>query len=401
MPRMWHIFTILALATGPFAAQAAPQHAFAMHGAPALAPGFTHLPYVNPDAPKGGALIFGESGTFDSLNPYVLKGTAPWGVGVHVVESLMARNYDEPFTLYGLLAESVETPPDRSWVAFTLRENARFSDGAPVTVEDVIWSFQTLGTQGHPRYRKSWAAVSKIQATGPRTVRIDFSEPNRELPLILGLRPVLKKAQFQGQDFAATAQVQVIGSGPYIIDDFEAGRQITFRRNPDWWGRDLAVNRGLNNFDRVRYDYFRNTEALWEAVKGGQISIFADRNPARWVDGYDFQAVADGELIRGEITNQRPTGMEGFVFNTRRAMFADRRVREALALTFDWEWVNDRLYRGAYARIQSYFGGSALGWDGAAEGGRTRDPGPVRPAPGHVGRRLASAGLGRVRTRPA
>ena len=342
-----------------------------MYGEPALPAGFRHLPYADPDAPRGGRLVLGETGGFDSLNPYILKGNAPWPIGVLTVESLMARSYDEPFTLYGLLAETVETPPDRAWVEFTLRAEARFSDGTPVTVEDVIWSFETLGVQGHPRYRNAWAGVADVRQTGPRKVRIDFAEPNRELPLLLGLRPVLKKAQWDGTDFASAASVPVIGSGAYVIDAWEPGRFIEFRRDEDWWGEDLAVNRGLHNFDRIRFEYFRNQEALWEAVKGGGISIFADDDPVRWAEGYGF-AAAEGALQRAEIAHQRPTGMEGFVFNTRRAIFADRRVREALALTFDWEWINSRLFRGGYARIGSYFDNSPLGFEGVAEG-RERD----------------------------
>ncbi len=376
MTRLLHIFAIAVffaispvLSPGKVGdARAEPVHGLAMHGTPALPTGFTHLPYANPDAPQGGSVIFGEVGTFDSLNPYILKGRAPWPVQVHSVEALMARNWDEPFSLYGLLAESVETPPDRSWVAFTLREEARFSDGSPVTVEDVIWSFETLGTVGHPRYRNAWSGVSAISATGPRMVRIDLAEPNRELPLILGLRPILKKAQWEGQDFASAGNVLPIGSGPYVAEKHELGRVIEFRRNPDWWGKDLAVNRGLNNFETIRYDYFRNQEALWESLRTGAISIFADYDVARWADGYDFPAMREGRLTRAEFAHQRPTGMEGFVFNTRRAIFADRRVREALALTFDWEWINQRLFRGQYTRIQSYFGNSPLGMSGAAEG---------------------------------
>ncbi|MEM9138626.1 MAG: extracellular solute-binding protein [Pseudomonadota bacterium] len=285
---------------------------------------------------------------------------------MHVVESLMARSFDEPFTLYGLLAETVDVAEDRSWVAFTLREEARFSDGSPVTVDDVIWSFETLGSEGHPRYRKAWEAVSSITATGPKTVRIELGVDNRELPLILGMRPILKKAQFDGTDFAGSGAVEVIGSGPYVIESHEFGRSLTFRRNPDWWGRDLPVNRGLNNFDTLRYEYYRNPEVLWEAVKSGEVSIFQDGDPVRWEDGYDFQVYRDGGLKKGSIPYQRPTGMEGFVFNTRRPIFADRRVREALALSFDWEWVNQRVFRGGFMRIQSYFGGSPLGFDGEA-----------------------------------
>lgn len=339
-----------------------------MHGAPALPESFDHLPYVNPDAPVGGRAVFGEIGGFDSLNPYILRGTAPWAVGAHMVETLMARNYAEPFSLYGLLAESIETPPDRSWVIFRLRPEARFSDGSPVTVEDVIWSLETLGTEGHPRYRNSWAAVRSISPVGERGVRIDFNEPNRELPLILGLRPVLKKAQWAGRDFTRSGLEPLIGSGPYLISEVEPGRYITFRRNPDWWGRNLPINRGLNNFAEIRYEYFRNGDALWGALKTGAISIFVDADPVRWAEGYDFPAVTEGRLKRGEIPHSRPTGMQGFVFNTRRAPLDDRRVREALALTFDWEWVNKRLFRGQYTRIESYFANSPLGFRGPAEG---------------------------------
>lgn len=340
-----------------------------MYGDPALPHDFKALPYVNAQAPQGGDVVFGETGGFDSLNPYVLRGRAPWSVQVHVVESLMARSYDEPFTLYGLLAETVETPEDRSWVAFTLRESARFSDGTPVTVEDVIWSFQTLGTEGHPRYRNAWAGVKAISQTGPRTVRIDLATANRELPLILGLRPILKKAQWDGLDFADSGQSEVVGSGPYVIDSYEPGRFIAFRRNPDWWGRDLPINRGLNNFDTIRYSYFRNADALWEALKGGEVSIFADYDPVRWAEGYDFEAAQSGDLQRGEIRHQRPTGMDGFVFNTRLDLFASRKVREALALTFDWEWINERRFRNQYTRIQSTFSNSRLGFTDPAGAG--------------------------------
>jgi len=309
----------------------------------------------------------GERGGFDSLNPFTLKGRAPWGIASLMIESLMARNYAEPFALYGLLAESIETPPDRSWVAFTLRAEARFSDGSPVTVEDVIWSLETLGAEGHPRYRNAWSAVAAVRATDPRTVRIDFREPNRELPLIMGLRPILKKAQFKGRDFADADDVPV-GSGPYVLEAHEFGRFAAFRRNPDWWGANLAVNAGMNNFGEVRLEYFRDAEALWEAVRIGAASMFYETDPLRWVEGYDFSAITDGRLVRGEIPHFRPTGMEGFAFNTRRAIFADRQVREALALTFDWEWINQRLFRGQYARIKSYFDNSSLGFEGPAEG---------------------------------
>ena len=339
-----------------------------MHGKPQLSIDFTHFPYLNPEAPEGGTLVLGESGSFNSTNPYVLKGRAPWLVGRLTAESLLTRNFAEPFTLYGLLAETVEVPDDRSWVAFTLRESARFSDGSPVTAEDVVWSFETLGTKGHPVYRNAWKGVREISITGPRTVRLDLAEPNRELPLILGLRPILKKAQFDGRDFEESDDIQIVGSGPYVIDKLELGRFIEFRKNTDWWAADLPATQGLHNFDRVRIEYFLNRDAMWEAVRTGAISLFQDTDPVRWAESYDFPAMQDGTLERGEIAHGRPTGMDGFAFNTRREMFADRRVREALALTLDWEWINDRLYRGQYSRAESYFANSVLGFDGAASG---------------------------------
>jgi len=395
---------VLLAAVWPAAAVPEPAHGIAMHGQPALPPGFAHLPYANPDAPKGGRVVFGELGGFDSLNPFLLKGRAPWGVKAHTVESLMARSWDEPFTLYGLLAESVETPEDRSWVEFTLRPEARFSDGSPVTVEDVIWSLETVATQGHPTYRNAWEAVGEVRQTGPRSLRISFNERNRELALIMGLRPVLKKAQWKGREFARSGLEPIIGSGPYVIDSFEPGRFITFRRNPDYWARALGVSRGLDNFDEVTYDYYRNSEALWSAVKTGTVSIFNDGDPVRWAEGYDFPAAQDGRLVRGEIAHGRPTGMHGFVFNTRRTVFADRRVREALALTFDWEWINQRLFRGQFRRIQSYYDNSPLGFSGPAVGREAELLAPFAASlpPGTLEggwRPPASDGSGRDRTR--
>lgn len=363
----WATFWLLAVA-----ARAEPMHGIAMHGKPMLQREFRHLPYVNLDAPRGGRAVFAEIGAFDSLNPYILRGRAPWPVQAHTAESLMARNYAEPFALYGLLAETVETPADRSWVAFTLRRTARFSDGSPVTVDDVIWSLETLGTEGSPAYRAAWQAVASIRADGERRVRIDFNTPNRELPLIMALRPILKREQWHGRDFTQPGMEPVIGSGPYVIAAAEPGVSITFRRNPDWWGADLPINRGLNNFDEVHYDYFRNGDALWEAVKTGSVSIFAEPDPVRWVEGYaDLPILAEGRMAQRDIPHGRPSGMQGFVFNTRRAPFDDRRVREALALAFDWEWINARVYRGAYRRITSYFGNSDLAFDGSAEGRET------------------------------
>ena len=376
MPKGFHIrpflfripvATIAALGVfAPGIAIAGPEHAIASHGVPALAAGFENLPYVRPDAPKGGRITIGTIGGYDSLNPYVLKGRAPWQIRALTVESLMARSWDEPFTLYGLLAESIETPPDRSWVAFTLRPEARFSDGDPVTVADVIWSLRTLGTKGHPRYSNSWKAVREVTQTGPRSLRIVFSEPNRELPLIMGLRPILKKAQWEIEALQKSGMVPVIGSGPYVVAKAEAGRSITFRRDPDWWGENLPINRGLYNFDEITVEFFRNEEAYRETLKAGEISLHAEYDPVRWAESATFPAVADGRLKHDELIHRRPTGLHGFVFNTRRSVFTDRRVREALALSFDWEWINRRLYHGQFTRIESAFGNSPLGFRGPA-----------------------------------
>lgn len=354
-------------AAPPVAAGSA--HGIAMYGDPALPPDFVSLPYVNPDAPKGGRIVFGEGGSFDSLNPYILKGNAPWGIRVHVVESLMGRNWDEPFTLYCVLCESVETPDDRSWVEFTLREEARFSDGSPVTVEDVLWSFETLGALGHPRYQGAWAKVASAEATGPRSLRIAFNTEDRELPLIMGLRPVLKKAQWEGKAFDESSLEPVIGSGPYVIDRFEPGRFISFRKNPDWWGAGLPFNRGQQNLDEIRYDYYGDGGVVFEAFKAGEVMSYRESSAARWASAYDFPAVRSGDIVKSLIPHQRPSGMTGFVMNTRRPVFQDWRVREAMILAFNFEFINATMNGGTEPRIRSYFGNSVLGMgDGPAEG---------------------------------
>ena len=366
-PAFTLIQALLALLLVGFApaARAQPRHAIAMYGEPALPEGFAALPYVNPDAPQGGRITFAEIGGFDSLNPYILRGSAPWGLGPLTVETLLGRSQDEPFTLYGLLAESVETDADRSFVAFTLREGARFSDGTPVTIEDVIWSFTTLGLEGHPRYRNAWAKVATVEQTGPRTIRLTFTQADRELPLILGLRPILQRAQFDtaagGRAFAQSSLAPVIGSGPYVVAALEPGRTLTLRRNPDWWGRDLPFNRGQHNFDEVRYEFFTDSNAAFESFKAGLISLWREPSAARWLDRYDFPAMTDGRLRRIEIAHHRPSGMDGFVFNTRRARFADWRVRQALILAFDFGQMNTAINGGLEPRIASFFGNSALG----------------------------------------
>ncbi|KAB2885167.1 MAG: ABC transporter substrate-binding protein [Albidovulum sp.] len=355
------------------AAGAEPQHGIAMYGRPALPPDFVSLPYVNPDAPKGGRIVFAEAGGFDSLNPYILKGNAPWGLGLHTVETLMGRSIDEPFTLYGLLAESVETDADRTWVEFVLRPEARFSDGNPVTVEDVMWSYETLGTQGHPRYQTAWSKVAKMEQTGPRSVRFTFSAPDRELALLMGMRPILKKAQWEGKDFAATTLEPPVGSGPYVVAGFEPGRQITFRRNPDYWGRDLPFNRGQHNLDEIRYDYFADAGVIFQAFTAGEITSLRESSAAKWQTQYDFAALASGEVVKAEIPNRRPSGITGLVMNTRNRIFADWRVREAMILAFNFEFINQTINLGTEPRITSYFSNSVLGMDHGAATGRVAE----------------------------
>ena len=354
-------------AAAPVSAE--PAHGIAMYGDPALPPDFVSLPYVNPDAPKGGTIIFGEVGGFDSLNPHILKGRAPWAVQAHVFEGLMGRSWDEPFTLYGLLAESVETGPNREWVEFILRPEARFSDGSPVTVDDVIWSFQTLGTKGHPRFAGAWSKVAKIEPAGERGVRITFNTPDRELPLIMGLRPIFKKAQWEGLDFAASSMIPPIGSGAYVIGTVDPGRSITLDRNPDYWGKDLPLQRGQNNFDHMRFEFFSDAGVMFEAFKAGTTNVFREYDVNRWVQGYDFPRVVDGDVVKSEIPHQRPSGIVGLVFNARQPVFQDWRVRDALLTAFNYEFIAQTQTGGIDPRIPSFFGNSVLAMGpGPAEG---------------------------------
>ena len=345
-----------------------PRHGIAMYGEPALPPDFAHLPQANPDAPQGGSITFAEIGGFDSLNPYILSGRAPWGVQVLTVETLLGRSYDEPFSLYGLLAETLETDAERSFVEFTLRPEARFSDGTPVTVEDVMWSFEALGTDGHPRYHAAWRKIAEMEQTGERSLRVTFTEPDREMPLILGLRPILQAAQFEWRDFSASSLIPIVGSGPYMVTELEPGRFVSFQRNPDWWGRDLPFYRGQHNLDEIRYEYFADEGVAFEAFSAGLIDSWRETRPGRWETGYDLPRIRSGEIVRSEIPHSRPSGMMGLVFNTRREIFADWRVREALIHAFNFEFVNMTLNAGIVPRIASYFGNSELGMgDGPAD----------------------------------
>jgi len=364
----------LILSSGFANAQA--EHGIAMYGTPALPHDFVSLPYANPDAPKGGSIVLGEVGSFDSLNPHILKGRVPWQLRFLAYESLMGRNYDEPFSLYGLLAESVETDPNRTWVEFTLRKEAKFSDGSPVTVQDVLWSYETLGTIGHPRYKGAWGKIEKAEATGERKVRFTFNVEDRELALIVGMRPILKKSQWDGKDFADSSLVAPITTAPYVIGDFEAGRYLVLDRNPDYWGNDLAFRRGTNNFDQIRLEFFGDAGVLFEAFKAGVVDVMRETNAGKWDSQYSFADQAanqSGEFTKSIVPHQRPTGITGLVMNTRKHVFADWRVRQAMSLAFNFEFINETINGGTSPRISSYFSNSVLGMQAGAAKGRVAE----------------------------
>lgn len=338
-----------------------------MHGEPRERKGFTQFPYANPDAPKGGRVTFAVQGSFDSLNPLIVKGAPADGLREYVYESLLARANDEPFTLYGLIAESVETPPDRSFVEFTLRPEAKFSDGVPITVDDVIFSHALLRDHGRPNHRSYYRKVTKVEKTGERKVRFTFDgSGDREMPLIIGLMPVLPRHLIDPDQFEKTSLAAPVGSGPYTITKVDPGKSITFKRDRNYWGRDLAVNRGLYNFDEIRFDYYRDAGSMFEAFKSGLVQLRNEDDPTRWTEGYNFPAIRDGRVIKEELPVETPAGMSALAFNTRRPIFADPRVREALIKLFDYEWVNRTLYHGQYARTESYFARSELSSHGRA-----------------------------------
>lgn len=361
------VFLALALGAaalaGPSAAE--PRHAIAMHGEPALPAGYAHFPYVNPDAPKGGTVTYGVQGSFDSVNPFIVQGAAARGLndlffGFNVFESLMQRSHDEPFTLYPLLASSVETDDERSFVEFTLDERATFSDGRPVTPEDVIFTIELLRDKGYPRYATTARKLASIEKVGERGVRFVFAEGDRELPLILGLMPVLPRHAIDAETFDRSTLKPMIGSGPYTIADVRPGELLVLKRDPDYWAKDHPSKVGFDNYDEIRILYFRDTNTLFEAFKKGLVDVLPETSPTRWLTGYDFPAVASGDVIKDVFENRLPSGMLGFAMNTRRAVFSDARVREALAGLFDFEWANRNLYGGVYVRTKSYFDGSEL-----------------------------------------
>ena len=364
-------------------ALAAESYAIAMHGTPAQPATFIHMPYVKADAPKGGRLVQGILGTFDSLNPLIVRGLAVQQIRGFVIESLMTRGDDEAFTLYGLLARTVETDEARSYVTFRLDPRARFSDGKPLTADDVLFSWALLRDKGRPNHRQYYSKVVKAEALDPLTVRFDFAGvADRELPLILGLMPILPRHAIDAGTFEETSMAAPTGSGPYRVSAVNPGVSVTLARNPDYWGRDLPINRGLWNFDEIRLDFYREANGYFEAFKRGLYDFRVETEPLRWHDGYDFPAVLHGEVIRDTITTGMPQPSECLVFNTRRPVFSDIRVRQALTLLFDFEWINRNYFFGLYGRSAGFFAGSELSAYGRAAD--ERELGLLKPFVSHI-----------------
>jgi peptide/nickel transport system substrate-binding protein len=348
-------------------------HAIAMHGNPALARTYSNFPYVNPNAPKGGRLNLAQRGTFDSLNAFIPKGSTPSGLRALVFDSLMARSANEPFTLYGLIAKTIEVPPDRSWIIFNINPKAAFSDGTAITADDVIFSHDILRRKGHNYMRGHYKKVSKVEKLSERTVKFTFSSAgDRELPLIIGLMPVLPKHAINPEKFSQTSMTPPIGSGPYIVAEVDPGHAIHYRRQADYWAVDHPARRGMYNFDDISVVFYRDDAAVFEAFKTGAASMRRESSPARWIDGYNFPAILDGQAKKLVLKTGRPAGMTGLLFNTRRSKFADVRVRRAFALAFDAPTINQSLFHGRYVRSQSYFARSNLASTGRPADARER-----------------------------
>jgi peptide/nickel transport system substrate-binding protein len=339
---------------------AAPKHGIAMLGEPALAPDFKNLPYANPDAPKGGVLKQAMTGTFDSINPFIIKGNAAIGPRTFVFESLMGRNGAEAFTEYGLLAQSIDVTDDRQSFTFKIRPEAKFSDGSAVTSADVQFSLETLRDHGRPNFKNNYSKISKIETPDDRTIIFHQEKGDRELPMIIGLMPVLSKKSWESKNFEDTTIVPLIGSGPYVFGGIKPGEMISYKKNPDYWGRNLAINKGMWNFDTFRFDYYRDANAAFEAFKKGDADIRNESDPIRWTTGFNFPAVTEGKVVKETYEAKTPAATTGFAFNTRHKIFEDVRVREALTMAFDFEWANANLFSNSYTRTYGYYSGSEL-----------------------------------------
>jgi len=361
------VLTCCLLAPGPAPAADADVravHGLAMNGQPKYPAGFKHFDYVNPEAPKGGLVRQEAIGAFDSFNPFIAKGVSADGLGL-IYDTLTEHSADEPFTQYGLVAEKIEIPQDRSWVIFDLNPKAVFHDGHPITAEDVVFTFNLLMTQGSPLYRKYWADVVKVEALGGRKVKFTFRNANNaELPLIIGQMQVLPKHYWQNRDFTKTELNPPLGSGPYRIEDFKPGHFVTYGRVDSYWAKDLPVSRGRYNFAQIRYDYYRDNVVALEAFKAGEYDFRQENTAKAWAKEYTGPALERGLIVKEEIRHQNPQGMQAFFYNTRRPVFADRRVREALGYAFDFEWSNRNLFYGQYTRSTSFFSNSELASSG-------------------------------------
>lgn len=341
-------------------AWATPAAGVALYGRPKYPAGFPAFEYVNPDAPKGGSLHQAAYSSFDTLNPFVLSGVAAPGVGL-MYDTLMKASLDEPFSLYALVADSIDISPARDRVAFHINPRAAFSDGSPITAADVAFSFDALKEQGIPMYRAYYRDVARVETPDDHTIVFHLSPPvNRELPLILGELPVLSRAWWQDRDFTKTSLDIPVSSGPYLVDKIVPNRSITYRRNPDYWARDLNVNRGAYNFDEIRFDVYRDTTVATEAFKAGLLDIRLENEAKKWAIFQTSDLVRSGQIIARVFPHQMPTGMQGFVFNLRRPQFQDPLIRRALAYAFDFEWTNRNLFYGSYRRTESFFENSYL-----------------------------------------
>ena len=339
---------------------AEPKHGIAMLGDPALPADFKNLPYVNPDAPHGGTLKQAVTGTYDSINPFIIKGIAATGPRTFVFESLMGRNGAEAFTEYGLLAASIDTSEDRQTFTFKIRPEAKFSDGSMVTAADVQFSLETLRDHGRPNFKNNFSKITKIETPDDHTITFLQDKGDRELPMIIGLMPILSKKSWDGKNFEETTLSPIIGSGPYVFGEIKPGEMISYKKNPDYWGKNLAFNKGLWNFDQFRFDYFRDANAAFEAFKKGDADVRTEGDPIRWTTGYKFPAVSEGKVLLETYNAKTPAATTGFAFNTRRKIFEDVKVREALTYAFDFEWANANLFSNAYARTYGYYSGSEL-----------------------------------------
>jgi len=350
----------LTLSLSPTLMAQSPQHGLAMHGDLKYPADFQHFDYVNPSAPKGGTLKQAALGTFDSLNPFIIKGVSASGIGL-IYDTLMESSADEPFSEYGLLAKTVTQADDNSWVEFELRSQARFHDGKPVTPEDVIFTFNALREQGRPFYRAYYADIKNIVKVDQNKVRFNFTTTeNKELPLIIGQVPVLPKHYWQDKDFSKTTLTPPLGSGPYKIAKVDSSRSIHYQRVDNYWGKDLPINQGRHNFDQVVFEYYRDGTVALEAFKAGSLNFRRENSSKFWATAYESPALSEGRIIKENIDHKNPTGMQAFVFNLRRDKFQDIRVRQALNLAFDFEWTNQNLFYGAYTRTESYFSNSEL-----------------------------------------